>query len=431
MIDRYGYPEMKAVWSDEHRFETWLKVEVLSAEAWSMLGRVPKADVEALKVPIKVDPKRIAEIERVTNHDVIAFLTAVSEIVGEPAKHMHLGMTSSDMLDTAMAVNMAEAADIILRSLDVLMDVLYKTAVENKKTLMMGRTHGIHAEPTTLGLKLINWYSELTRARERIVAARHEIAVGKISGPVGTYAGVPPAVEEHVCAKLGLKPANISSQVIQRDRYAAFTGSLALLGSSLEKFATTIRTLQRTEISELMEPFGKGQKGSSAMPHKKNPITCERICGMARLLRSNHLAALEDITLWDERDISHSSVERVIIPDSTILADYIIRKFTWIMEGLVIRKNRMIKNLESTGGLVFSGTVLLKLVDSGMIRDDAYVLVQKNAMKAWDEGLSFMELCRKDPEISGRITKEQLEECFSYDRHMAYVDEVFSRFERK
>ncbi len=365
MIDRYGYAEMKAIWGDEHRFETWLKVEVLSAEAWSNLGRVPKDELRAFKDPIRIDPKRVAEIERTTNHDVIAFLSAVAEQVGEPAKHLHLGMTSSDMLDTAMAVNMQEAMGIILGSLDRLLDAVKIKADEHKKTIMVGRTHGIHAEPITLGLKLINWYSELLRAKERLEAASIEISVGKISGPVGTYAGVPPYVEEYVCTRLGLSPAKVSSQVIQRDRYAAYTGSLALLGSSLEKFATEIRSLQRTEISELMEPFGKGQKGSSAMPHKKNPITCERVCGMARLLRSNHMAALEDVALWNERDISHSSVERVIIPDSTIIADYIIRKFTWIVEGLVIRPDRMIRNLESTGGLVFSGSVMLALVDFG------------------------------------------------------------------
>lgn len=431
MIDRYGYPELKAIWEDDHRFDTWLKVEVLSAEAWSRLGRVPKADVEALKVPVKIDPKRVAEIERVTNHDVIAFLTAVSEQLGDPAKHLHLGMTSSDMLDTAMAVNMAEALDLILISLDKLMDAVYEKAVEHKRTIMMGRTHGVHAEPTTLGLKLINWYSELERSKWRILAARAEAAVGKISGPVGTYAGVPPYVEEYVCEKLGLKPAKVSSQIIQRDRYAAVTGALALLGSSLEKFATTVRTLQRTEISELMEPFGKGQKGSSAMPHKKNPITCERICGMARLLRGNHLAALENIALWDERDISHSSVERVIIPDSTIIADYVLRKFTGIIEGLVVRPDRMLKNLESTGGLVFSGTVLLKLVDSGLVRDDAYAIVQRNAMKSWEDGTSFRKLCEQDPEIAKRLTKDQLDECFDYERHLAHVDEVFDRFGRK
>ncbi|HOA15839.1 MAG TPA: adenylosuccinate lyase [Bacillota bacterium] len=431
MIDRYGYPEIKAIWEDDHRFQTWLKVEVLSAEAWSILGRVPKADVEALKAPVRIDPKRVAEIERVTNHDVIAFLTAVSEQLGEPAKHLHLGMTSSDMLDTAMAVNMAEALDIIIVSLDRLMDAVYEKALEHKRTIMMGRTHGVHAEPTTLGLKLLNWHSELERSKWRIMAARAEAAVGKISGPVGTYAGVPPFVEEYVCEKLGLKPAKVSSQIIQRDRYAAVTGALALLGSSLEKFATTVRTLQRTEISELMEPFGKGQKGSSAMPHKKNPITCERICGMARLLRGNHLAAMENIALWDERDISHSSVERVIIPDCTILADYVTRKFTWVVEGLVVRPDRMLRNLESTGGLVFSGTVLLKLVDSGMARDDAYAVVQRNAMKSWEDGTPFRKLCEEDPEISKRLTLKQLDECFDYGRHLAHVDEVFDRFGRK
>lgn len=431
MIERYGYPEIKAVWSEEHKFDTWLKVEVLSAEAWSKLGRFPKEDLAVFSGPIKVDAQRVAEIERVTNHDVIAFLSAVAEKAGEPAKHLHLGMTSSDMLDTAMAVNMAEALDIVLKSLDGLMDVVFEKALRHKKTLMMGRTHGIHAEPVTLGLKLINWYAELERAKMRLIAARKEVAVGKISGPVGTYAGVPPAIEEYVCHKLGLKPAKASSQIVQRDRYAALTGALALLGSSLEKFATTVRTLQRTEISELMEPFGKGQKGSSAMPHKKNPITCERICGMARLLRGYHLAALEDIALWDERDISHSSVERVIIPDSTILADYMLRKFTWIIEGLVVREDRMMKNLESTGGLVFSGTLLLKLIDSGMVRDDAYALVQKNALKAWDEGLDFRSLVSEDPAIMARLTHEDLDECFSYDRHLAHVDEVFARFGRK
>lgn len=429
MIDRYGYADMKQIWGDEHRFDTWLKVEVLSAEAWSLLGRVPKEALRALREHITVDPKRVAEIERTTNHDVIAFLSAVAEQVGEPAKYLHLGMTSSDMLDTAMAVNMREAMDIILGSLERLMVALRLKAIEHKGTIMVGRTHGIHAEPITLGLKLINWYSELQRAKDRLEAAKLEISVGKLSGPVGTYAGIPPYVEEYVCTRLGLSPAKVSSQVIQRDRYAAYTGSMAILGSSLEKFATEIRSLQRTEISELMEPFGRGQKGSSSMPHKKNPITCERICGMSRLLRSYHLSALENIALWNERDISHSSVERVIIPDSTIIADYMIRKFTWIVEGLVIRPERMLRNLEATGGLVFSGTVLLALVDSGLMRDDAYAVVQRNALKAWDEGLSFKQLCLEDSEVSGRLGREKLEECFSYDRHLASVDEIFSRFE--
>lgn len=430
MIDRYGYPEMKAIWSDAHRLETWLKVEVLSAEAWMKLGKVPSEDVEALKRPITVDPKRVAEIERTTNHDVIAFLSAVAEQVGEPAKHLHLGMTSSDMLDTAMAVNVQEALALILEGLDGLMEAILDKASEHRRTIMVGRTHGIHAEPITLGLKLINWYSELERARQRLVCAGEEMAVGKISGPVGTYAGVPPYVEEYVCLRLGLVPAKVSNQIIQRDRYAAFTGALALLGSSLEKFATEVRTLQRTEISELMEPFGKGQKGSSAMPHKKNPITCERICGMARLLRGNHLAAMENIALWNERDISHSSVERVIFPDSTIIADYIIRKFRWIIDGLVIRPDRMLRNLESTGGLIFSGTVLLALVDSGLMRDDAYAIVQRNALKAWEEGTSFRKLCEADPEVEGRLGAERLAECFGYERHIANVDEVFARFGR-
>jgi adenylosuccinate lyase len=430
MVDRYGYAEMKAIWSDEHKFETWLRVEVLSAEAWSKLGRVPALDLASLKVPIKVDPRRVAEIEATTNHDVIAFLSAVAEQVGESAKHLHLGMTSSDMLDTAMAVNMREAMDIILDSLDKLMEAIWKKADQHRKTIMVGRTHGIHAEPITLGLKLLNWYSELTRAKERLEAAKEEISVGKISGPVGTYAGVPPFVEEYVCTRLGLASAKVSSQIIQRDRYAALTGALALMGSSLDKFAAEIRSLQRTEISELMEPFGKGQKGSSAMPHKKNPITCERVCGMARLLRSNHMAALEDIALWNERDISHSSVERVIIPDCTIIADYMLRKLTWIIEGLVVRPERMIRNLESTGGLVFSGTVLLALVDSGLMRDDAYAIVQRNALKAWDEGLSFKQLCEKDPEVTVRLSPKALEECFGYERHLAYVDEIFARFDR-
>ncbi len=430
MIDRYGYPEMKAIWSDAHRLETWLKVEVLSAEAWMKLGKVPAEDVEALKKPITVDPKRVAEIERITNHDVIAFLSAVAEQVGEPAKHLHLGMTSSDMLDTAMAVNVQEALALILEGLDGLMESILDKASEHRRTIMVGRTHGIHAEPTTLGLKLVNWYSELQRARQRLVFAGEEMAVGKISGPVGTYAGVPPYVEEYVCLRLGLAPAKVSSQIIQRDRYAAFTGALALLGSSLEKFATEVRTLQRTEISELMEPFGKGQKGSSAMPHKKNPITCERICGMARLLRGNHLASMENIALWNERDISHSSVERVVFPDSTIIADYMIRKFKWIIDGLVIRPDRMQRNLESTGGLVFSGTVLLALVDSGLMRDDAYAIVQRNALKAWEEGASFRKLCEQDPEVIERLGADKLGECFGYDRHIANVDEVFARFGR-
>ncbi|MCR4427242.1 MAG: adenylosuccinate lyase [Firmicutes bacterium] len=428
MIDRYSYPKMKALWTEESKLDVWLRIEILAAEAWAKLGRVPEEAVSEIRNRAGFDLARVREIEETVNHDVIAFLTAVAERVGESSKYIHLGMTSSDVVDTAFAFLMKQAANELIEDVDTLIEAVREKAAEHKYTPMIGRTHGVHAEPMTFGLKLLVWLGELERARDRLVRAGEVIGVGKISGAVGTYANVPPEIEAYVCAQLGLVPAKASSQILQRDRHAEYLAEIAVVGGSLEKFATEVRALQRTEVAEAAEPFGKGQKGSSAMPHKRNPILCERIAGLARILRGNAQAGMENISLWHERDISHSSVERVIVPDSTILLDYMLRKFTWVVQNMSVNRERMAANLEMTRGLIFSGSVLLALVDAGLLREKAYEIVQGAAMKAWAEGLDFRELIRNHPDVVARVDPDILDRCFDPRSALAHIDAVFARF---
>ena len=431
MISRYSRPKMAAIWEPANRFAIWLEIEILACEAWAELGQVPREAVAEIKAKSSFDMAalvpRIDAIEREVKHDVIAFLTAVAEKVGPASRYIHLGLTSSDILDTCLACQMRQAADLLLEDLDAAERVLAEQARKHQRTVMIGRTHGIHAEPTTFGLKLAMWLMEVRRGRERLLRAREVASYGKLSGSVGTFANVPPRVEEYVCARLGLKPEPISTQIIQRDRHAEYMAALALVGSSLDKFATEIRHLQRTEVREVEEPFSEGQKGSSSMPHKRNPVTCEQISGLSRLLRSNLQAALENVALWHERDISHSSVERVILPDSTILLDYLLAKFTGVAEGMRVYPERMRQNLDATHGVIFSQQVLLTLAMAGVTREDAYRLVQRNAMRAWETGESFHELLRAEPEIRAALGEAEIAACFDLGYHLRHVEEVFRR----
>lgn len=427
MIPRYTRPRMAALWEPKKKFDTWLEIELLVCEALAELGEVPPLAVKKIRKQATYTIERIDEIEATVKHDVVAFLTAVAENVGEESRYIHLGLTSSDILDTSLALLMREAADIILEDLRSLGEVLKRRAQEHKYTPMMGRSHGIHAEPITLGLKLALWYLENQRNIERMEKAREVVSYGKISGAVGTFANTPPFVEEYVCNRLGLKPAPISTQIIQRDRHAEYMAALAFIGTSLEKFATEIRHLQRTEVLEAEEYFSKGQKGSSAMPHKRNPILSEQICGLARLLRGYALAALENVPLWHERDISHSSVERIIIPDGTMLLDYLLWRFTNIIDQLIIYPENMKKNLERTGGLIYSQLLMLELAKGGLTREEAYALVQRNALRAWEKGDNFKELVLKDQDILAKMSQEAIENCFKLDYHLKYVDEIFQR----
>jgi len=427
MIERYTSPQMKFLWSDQNRFQKWLDIETLACEAMARLGMIPQSVVSKIKQKAKFDVKRIARIEEKTKHDVIAFLTNVAENVGAESKYIHFGMTSSDILDTSLSLLMRESGELILQDLEKLSKSLKNRAFEFKHTPMIGRTHGVHAEPITLGLKFALWYTEIQRDIERLKKAIETISVGKISGAVGTFSNLSPKVEEYVCKKLKLKPAPISSQIIQRDRHAEFMTALAIIASSIEKFATEIRSLQRTEILELEEGFSQGQKGSSAMPHKRNPIACERLCGLARLVRTNAQASLENITLWHERDISHSSVERVIIPDSTIIVDYMLIQFNRIMENLLVYPENMTKNLNKTGGMIFSGRLLLELSKKTSTKEEAYQIVQDNAMKAWKEELNFKELIKNDRRIKKYLKEKEIEECFSLDYYLRNVDYIFKR----
>jgi len=430
LIDRYTLPEMKAIWSEENKYRKWLEVEISACEALAEMGVVPAEALRDIKEKADFTVERIDEIEAVTNHDVIAFLTCVGEYVGDAAKYIHLGMTSSDVLDTALAIQIKEAGQLILKRLYDLRDVLLDKAKEHRYTMMIGRTHGVHAEPTTFGLKMLLWVAETERSIKRMESAIATISAGKISGAVGTYANIDPAVEKHVCASLGLEPAQVSTQVLQRDRHAEFLTTLAVIGSSLDKFATEIRSLQRTEILEAEEHFKKGQKGSSAMPHKRNPITVERISGMARLLRGNALAAMENVALWHERDISHSSVERVIFPDSTITLDYMLSKFVNIMANLLVYPENMKKNLEKTHGLIFSQRVLLALVeDHGLSREKSYEIVQRNAMQCWQTGADFRQLLLADPEVAAIMSEDEIDKIFDYGYHLKHVDDVYKRFD--
>ena len=428
MIDRYTHPEMGNIWTLENEFRTMLKVEILACEAMNKLGFVPDDALKDIQNKADFRLERIKEIEAVTNHDVIAFLTNVAEYVGDASKYIHKGLTSSDVKDTALCYMTVQSADLIMRHLQNFHAILRRRAAEFKNTVMIGRTHGIHAEPMTFGMKFLLWSDEIERDMERLKQAREMMAVGKLSGAVGTYSNIDPFVEEYVCKKLDLKPVRLATQVIQRDRHAHFLTTLAIIGSSLDKMATEIRNLQRTDIREAEEYFAPGQKGSSAMPHKRNPITCEKVSGMARLLRGYAVAGLEDVALWHERDISHSSVERVILPDATIALDHMLRKFSNIIDKLLVYPDAMIANLNKTGGLIFSQNLLIALVTKGVLREDAYKWVQRNAMARWLEGADFKTNVEADPDIKKYLTDEEIEHCFDPKPMLRNVDLIFSRF---
>jgi adenylosuccinate lyase len=417
---------MKKIWSEESKFDKWLQVEIAACEAWAETGTIPKEAIPKIK-KARFSLERIAEILKLTHHDVTAFLQAVSESLGEESRFIHLGLTSSDVIDTALSLQLKEASRLLAKDVAELTTVLEDKAIEHKHTIMIGRTHGVHAEPITFGLKLALWTQEMKRNTTRLAEAEKIISVGKISGAVGTYATVPPEVEEKACVKLGLAPAPISSQVIQRDRHAQFITTLAIIASSLEKFATEIRGLQRTEVLEAEEPFAAGQTGSSAMPHKRNPELCERICGLARLVRGYALTSMENIALWHERDISHSSTERIIFPDACLVMDYILSIFTSIMKGLKVYPENMRRNLELTQGLVFSQRVLISLIDKGLSRQKAYELVQRNAMKAWKQKTSFLDLLMADTEVMAHLSEKELKSLFDYNYFTKHVDKVFQR----
>jgi adenylosuccinate lyase len=427
MIQRYTHPEMGRIWSDQRKYETWLQVEIAAVEAMADARIVPADAAQDIRSRAAFTIPRIEEIEQTTQHDVIAFTTAVAEHVGPSARWLHFGLTSSDVVDTAQALQMRQACDLILKGLDALMQSVRTRAEEHRRTPMIGRTHGIHAEPITFGLKLALWYAELARDVARIQRARQVISVGKLSGAVGTFAHLPPSVEADVCRRLGLEPAPVASQVIQRDRHAELLAAIAITGSSLEKFALEIRGLQKTEIGEVEEAFVKGQKGSSAMPHKRNPIGCEQIVGLARLLRGNATAAFENNALWHERDISHSSVERVILPDSFIVLDHMLRRFTRIAAGMIVYPRRMMENLELSHGVVFSGNVLLELARRGVSREQAYEWVQRNAMRASRDGVHFKTLLLADADITAILRPAEIERAFDLDEQLKHVDDIFDR----
>ena len=426
MIDRYSRPAMKRVWSDENKAELWLKVELAVCEAWTQEGVIPQEDMERLR-GAKYDHARMMEILAVVRHETNAFLSSITEGLGPEGRWLHLGLTSSDKLDTALGLQLGQAGVLLLQDMDEAIEALEGQAVKHKDTIMMGRTHGVHAEPVTFGLKAALWWDEMRRQRGRLVAALDDVRVGKISGAVGTHATVPPSVEDRVCQELGLKVAAISNQIIQRDRHAHFISTLALIAASLEKIATEIRSLQRTEIHELEEPFDEGQKGSSSMPHKRNPELSERVCGLARLIRGHSVTALENVALWGERDISHSSAERIILPDACLALDYILSIFTRVMRDLRVYPQRMWENIESSRGLIFSQRVLLELVDKGMAREDAYAIVQRNAAVGWDQGEDFRQLIKSDKETATYLSERELDELFDYGYYTRYVDETFQR----
>ncbi|HET7208101.1 MAG TPA: adenylosuccinate lyase [Terriglobales bacterium] len=427
MIPRYTRPDMGRIWSEENRFRTWLTVEVAATETLAEAGLVPKDAAHAIRERADFNLERIQEIEAEVRHDVIAFTTAVAEIVGPQARWFHYGLTSNDVVDTAQALLIMQASEIIAEDLRKLSDALKRRAWEFKDTPMVGRTHGVHAEPITFGFKLANWYSEVQRDIARFERAAEDMRVGKFSGAVGTFAHLSPELEERICSRLGIEAAAVSSQVIQRDRHAAYLATLAVIACTLDKIATEIRHLQKTEVREAEEYFSEKQKGSSAMPHKRNPVTCEQISGLARVVRSNAQAAFENVALWHERDISHSSVERIILPDSTTLVDYMLHKTTNLIETMFIYPERMLANLESTGGLVFSGQLLLDLVEHGVAREDAYRMVQRHAMHAWKDGLNFHDLVIKDDEITRRVPRRQIELAFDLNRQLRNIDKIFDR----
>jgi len=426
MIERYSRPQMKRVWSDENKFNKWLEVEIAVCDAWAEIGAIPREAIPKIKLA-KCNIKRMEEILKETRHDMTAFLGSVSESLGEESRFIHLGLTSSDVMDTALSLQLVEATELLTQDIKELISLLAQKAMEHKYTPMIGRTHGVHAEPITFGLKLAIWVEEMRRNMQRLTEAKKAIAVGKISGAVGTYAMVPPEIEQRACRKLGLVPSPISNQILQRDRHAQFMTTLAIIASSLEKFAMEFRGLQRTEVGEVGEPFGTGQTGSSAMPHKRNPELCERICGLARLVRGYALTSMENIALWHERDISHSSTERIILPDSCLLLDYCLALFNSVVKGLQVYPQRMKKNLEFTKGLVFSQRVMLALIDKGLSRQKAYELVQRNAMKAWKGNKDFLNLLKADPEITATLPQPELEPLFDYQYYLRHVDEIFER----
>lgn len=426
MIERYSLPGMAKIWAEENKLKKMVQVEIFACEAWGKLGKIPKPALEKIKKNFLLDPKRIKEIEEKTQHDVVAFVEALSEKIGEEAKYLHYGMTSSDVVDTVFSLQLIEAADLLIRDLEELAQTLKSLAKKYKNTAMIGRTHGMHAEPITFGFKLATWYAETLRNLERIKRAREIVSYGKISGAVGTYAHLEPEIETYVCEKLGLKPEPISTQIVPRDRYAEYLTSLALVAGSIEKFALEIRHLQRSEVGEVEEYFGKGQKGSSAMPHKRNPILSERLCGLSRIIRANLFAGLENVALWHERDISHSSVERVIFPDSTILLDYILQKFNSLMKNLCVYPEKMRKNLELTKGLIFSQKILLTLMDKGLTRSKAYELVQRNALKV-NAQQSFQELVLKDKDIRSYLNEKEISQCFKIENYLKNLSYIFKK----
>lgn len=427
MIERYSRERMAAIWSPQNRFQKWLDIEILACEAMAAKGSIPQEALENIKAKAGFDIRRIDEIEKTTKHDVIAFLTSVTEKVGEDGRYIHMGLTSSDILDTSLAVLLKEAAEMLLDDLAELLSALKKKAFDYKKTLMIGRSHGIHAEPITFGLKMAVWYKEMERNRERLLRAKDAVSTGKLAGAVGTFSFVDPDIETYVCSKLGLKPAPVSTQIVQRDRHAEFFTTLAIIASSIDKFAQEIRLLQRTEVREAEEYFSPGQKGSSAMPHKRNPVLSENLSGLSRMMRGYAMAALEDVPLWHERDISHSSVERIIGPDATILLDFMLSRFTGLVEKLIVYPDRMRENLNMTHGVIFSQFVLLKLIENGMTREDAYAVVQRNAMTSWESQSDFKSLLLKDADVRRCLSAEEIEQLFQYGHFLKNVDFIFQR----
>src|SRR6267142_1378007 len=427
MITRYTLPEMGSLWSERSKFQKWLEVELAVCEVHAEMGTIPRDALEQIKARAGFSVERINEIEKTTNHDVIAFTTNLAESIGEAARFVHYGLTSSDVVDTANALLLRDSCDLLLAKIDSLLPVLKRRALEFKDTPQVGRTHGIHAEPTSFGLTFALWYDEMRRNRERIERARAAVAVGKISGAVGAFALLDPVVEEKVCARLGLKAAPVSTQIIQRDSYAEYLSTLAIIAASLEKFALQVRHWQRTEVREAQERFSKGQKGSSAMPHKRNPIISERICGLARVVRAHSMVGLENVALWHERDISHSSAERVVLPDSSIALDYMLHKMASLIDGLVVYPERMLENLNATRGSIFSGQLLLALTQAGASREEAYEWVQRNAVKAWDEGKDLKTLVSSDKEITALLSAAEIDRVFSLDTYLRNVDQIFSR----
>ena len=426
MIDRYARPKMKRTWSDESKYDKWLAIELAVCEAWAEDGVIPESDIEKLR-RASYDIDRMNQVLEITRHDMTAFLESITEKLGPEGRWLHFGLTTSDVWDTATSLQLVEAADLLDEEIGKLLDAIADRAREHKHTLMMGRTHGIHAEPITFGLKLALWWDEMRRNRERVAQARSEIAVGQISAPVGTHATVPPGIEQRVCQRLGLRAAPVSNQVIQRDRHARFVTTLAVVAASLEKFATEVRGLQRTEVREVEEPFGQGQTGSSSMPHKRNPELSERVCGLARLIRGHAVTALENVALWGERDISHSSAERIILPDSCLALDYTLDLFAGVVRNMKVYPDRMKQNLEMTKGLLFSQRVMLALIEKGLSREDAYEILQANSARTWDEDLDFRALLHSDERVGHYLSAEELDELFDYGYYVRYVDEVFHR----